>query len=101
MLLILPHNKLRSTGLGLICHPRKNMLPLKRGQADQSAEEGGNDAGAGRPCKERLLRVLYDSEAASWAAETLGEKFEVKNFDSASPALAILTAVGIPVEIWP
>ena len=79
----------------------KNMLPLKRGQADQSAEEGGNDAGAGRPCKERLLRVLYDSEAASWAAETLGEKFEVKNFDSASPALAILTAVGIPVEIWP
>jgi hypothetical protein len=55
----------------------------------------------GRPCKERLLRVLYESEAASGAAEALGETFEVKKFDSASPALAILTAVGIPVEIWP
>ena len=55
----------------------------------------------GRPCKERLLRVLHDGEAAPGAAETLGARFDVANTESAAPARALLTAAGVPAAAWP
>ena len=55
----------------------------------------------GRPCKERLLRVLYDGEAALGAADALGAAFEVAQVSSKAPVHALLTAAGVPAAAWP
>jgi len=55
----------------------------------------------GRPCKERLLRVLHDGEAAPGAAQALGETFRAAHESCAAPARALLAAAGVPAAAWP
>jgi hypothetical protein len=52
----------------------------------------------GRPCKERLLRVLHDGDAAPGGAATLGKAFRVVHESSAAPARELLAAAGVPAE---